>query len=87
MGVLFDIANTFLGTFSGPMLGIFWLAMFSKRTNSFSVIVGGIVGMVVLGCVILLRSLYGKWYILDEALGGRVLSEAAVRLHPWLPGS
>lgn len=45
IGTLFYISGKLIGTFIGPMLAIFWLGMFAKRSNSFSVILGSIVGV------------------------------------------
>lgn len=47
LGTLFEIGNKVIQTFTGPVLAIFWLGMFTKRANSLSAFLGGIVGTIV----------------------------------------
>ena len=44
MGNLFEIANKLINSFSGPLFGIFLLAMFSSSVTSSAALVGGIAG-------------------------------------------
>jgi SSS family transporter len=44
LGTLFEIANKVIQTFTGPVLAIFWLGMFTRRASGFSVFLGGVVG-------------------------------------------
>jgi len=46
LGVLMEIGNRVIQTFTGPLLGIFWLGMFSRRANSPGVFIGGLIGTV-----------------------------------------
>lgn len=47
IGTLLEIANKVVNAFSGPLFGIFLLAMFSPRSRSAGVLAAGIVGAVV----------------------------------------
>jgi SSS family solute:Na+ symporter len=47
LGTLFEIGNKVIQTFTGPVLAIFWLGMFTRRATSFSAFLGGMVGTVV----------------------------------------
>jgi SSS family transporter len=47
IGGLLEIANKLINSFTGPLLGIFLFAMFSRRATSRDVLVGGVVGSVV----------------------------------------
>ena len=44
IGTLLEIANKLINAFSGPLFGIYLLAMFSRRATSGSVLAGGLVG-------------------------------------------
>jgi solute:Na+ symporter, SSS family len=44
IGTLLEIANKLINAFSGPLFGIFIIAMFSRRASSVGVLAGGIVG-------------------------------------------
>lgn len=44
LGTLFEIANKVIQTFTGPVLAIFWLGMFTRRATSLSAFLGGLVG-------------------------------------------
>jgi SSS family transporter len=44
IGTLLEIANKLVNAFTGPLFGIFLLAMFSRRASSGAVMAGGIVG-------------------------------------------
>ena len=57
LGTIFEIANKLINSFTGPILGIFLLGMFTKRTNSTGAFVGGSVGTVVTLGVVYLSSL------------------------------
>ncbi len=46
IGTLLEIANKLVNAFSGPLFGIFLLAMFSYRASSRAVLVGGVVGAI-----------------------------------------
>ena len=46
IGTLLEIANKLVNAFSGPLFGIFLLAMFSPRARSEGVVAGGVVGAV-----------------------------------------
>jgi SSS family solute:Na+ symporter len=44
IGTLLEIANKLINAFSGPLFGIYVLAMFSRRASSASVLVGALTG-------------------------------------------
>jgi len=47
IGTLLEIANKLINAFSGPLFGIYLLAMFSRRATSAAVLTGGCVGTLV----------------------------------------
>ena len=47
LGIIMEIANKVIQGFTGPLLGIYWLGMFTLRANSRGVFLGGVVGTVV----------------------------------------
>jgi Na+/proline symporter len=47
LGIIMEISNKVVQTFTGPLLGIFWLGMFTRKANSFGAFLGGLVGSVV----------------------------------------
>jgi SSS family transporter len=44
IGTLLEIANKLINAFSGPLFGIYLLAMFSRRTTAMPALVAGIIG-------------------------------------------
>jgi Na+/proline symporter len=44
IGSLLEIANKLINAFSGPLFGIYLLAMFSRRATSMAALVAGVVG-------------------------------------------
>ncbi len=44
IGTLLEIANKLINAFSGPLFGIYLLAMFNRRATSASVLIGGLAG-------------------------------------------
>lgn len=64
LGSIFEIANKLVNGFTGPILGIFLLGMFTRRANERGVFIGGIAGT--------LASLYGIFWsspaLLNESL-------------------
>ena len=44
IGTLLEIANKLINAFSGPLFGIYLLAMFSRRATSEAVLAGGVAG-------------------------------------------
>jgi len=58
IGTLLEIANRLVNAFTGPLLGIFLLAMFSRRARSGGVLVAGLVG-----------SLVSYWVAYHSAIG------------------
>lgn len=44
LGTLLEISNKLINSFSGPILGIYFLGMFSRRATANGVLIGGIVG-------------------------------------------
>jgi SSS family transporter len=46
IGTLLEIANKLINAFTGPLLGIYLLAMFSRRSTSAAALVGGVAGAV-----------------------------------------
>jgi SSS family solute:Na+ symporter len=52
MGDIYEIANKLINGFIGPLFGIFVLAMFTRRTNTISVMAAGVVGSMVAGLTI-----------------------------------
>ena len=57
LGTIFEIANKLVNSFTGPMLGIFLLGMFTKRATALGAFVGGSVGTGVTLYVVYLSSL------------------------------
>jgi SSS family transporter len=47
LGIVLEIGNKVIQTFTGPILAIYLLGMFSRRARSYGVILGGAVGTVV----------------------------------------
>lgn len=47
MGTIFEISNKLINSFTGPLLGIFLLGMFTRRANEVGVFCGGFVGTAV----------------------------------------
>jgi SSS family transporter len=64
LGTVFEIANKLVNGFTGPILGIFLLGMFTRRANERGVFVGGIVGT--------LASLYGIFWSSPELLNDKL---------------
>ncbi len=46
LGTILEIANKVINSFTGPILGMFWLGLFTKRANSLAVFIGGILGTI-----------------------------------------
>jgi Na+/proline symporter len=44
LGTILEIANKVINGFTGAILGIFWLGMFTRRSTSLSVFIGGVLG-------------------------------------------
>ncbi|MBN2295160.1 MAG: sodium/solute symporter [Pirellulales bacterium] len=44
LGTIFEIANKLINSFTGPLLGVFLLGMFTRRANGPGVFLGGFVG-------------------------------------------
>jgi SSS family transporter len=61
LGTLFEIGNKVIQTFTGPMLAIFWLGMFTRRATSLSAFLGGLVGTLVGVYVAFFSSLSFLW--------------------------
>ena len=61
LGTLFEIGNKVIQTFTGPMLAIFWLGMFTQRATSFSAFSGGLIGTLVGLYVAFFSSLSFLW--------------------------
>ena len=57
LGTIFEIANKLINSFTGPMLGIFLLGMFTRRANGIGVFIGGFFGTAVTLYVVYLSSL------------------------------
>ncbi len=47
IGTIVEIGNKVIQTFTGPVLAIFWLGMFTQRANAGSVFAGGLAGTLV----------------------------------------
>ena len=47
LGIIMEIANKVIQSFTGPLLGIFWLGMFTLRANSGGAFLGGVAGTLV----------------------------------------
>ena len=47
LGTVFEIAHKLINGFTGPLLGVFLLGMFTRRANGAGVFVGGLLGTVV----------------------------------------
>jgi solute:Na+ symporter, SSS family len=65
-GELYQAANKILSAFFGPLLGIFWLGMFTRRTSSGGVIIGALIGMT----TSLFFSFFSEMPWLQRACGG-----------------
>lgn len=61
LGNLLEIANRLINSFSGPLFGIFLLAMFSSRTTSGPALAGGFAGALVSYYVAYLSNLSFLW--------------------------
>lgn len=61
LGSLFEIANKVIQTFTGPVLAIFWLGMFTHRATGVSAFLGGLIGTVVGVYVAFFSSLSFLW--------------------------
>jgi len=61
LGTLFEIGNKVIQTFTGPVLAIFWLGMFTRRATGFSAFAGGLVGTIVGVYVAFFSSLSFLW--------------------------
>ena len=61
LGTLFEIGNKVIQTFTGPVLAIFWLGMFTTRATSLSAFAGGLVGTAVGVYVAFFSSLSFLW--------------------------
>ena len=61
MGTLFQIVASLLGMFMGPMLSIYWLGMFTRRANTVSTILGGVVGTLVAAYLAFFTNLSPMW--------------------------
>ena len=59
LGSLIEIANKLINSFTGPILGVFLLGMFTHRANARSVLIGGTVGVLVTLFVAFQEQLYG----------------------------
>ena len=60
-GTLFEIGNKVIQTFTGPVLAIFWLGMFTHRANGCSAFLAGVVGTIVGVYVAFFSSLSFIW--------------------------
>jgi SSS family transporter len=47
LGIIMEISNKVVQSFTGPLLGIFWLGMFTRKANSFGAFLGGLMGTIV----------------------------------------
>ncbi len=63
LGTIFEIANKLVNGFTGPLLGIFLLGMFTKRANTRGVFLGGLVGT----CVSLYAILWSSPALLNDS--------------------
>ena len=59
LGSLIEIANKLINSFTGPILGIFLLGMFTRRANARSVLIGGTTGVLVTLFVAFQAQIYG----------------------------
>ncbi|RKX32373.1 MAG: hypothetical protein DRP71_12110 [Verrucomicrobia bacterium] len=59
LGSLIEIANKLINSFTGPILGIFLLGMFTRRANAQSVLIGGTIGVLVTLFVAFQEQIYG----------------------------
>jgi len=57
LGTIFEIANKLINSFTGPMLGVFLLGMFTRRATAWGAFVGGFVGTGVTLYIVYLSSL------------------------------
>jgi SSS family transporter len=65
LGSLLEINNKLIGSFTGPMLGIYLLGMFSRRATAPGVLVGGVIGALVTMFVAFQPQIYqllNKWF-------------------------
>jgi SSS family transporter len=61
IGTLLEIANKLINAFSGPLFGIYVLAMFSRRATAWPALAGGLVGTVVAYLVAYQSSIGFMW--------------------------
>jgi len=57
MGDIFKIANKLINGFTGPLFGVFILALFTRRAHGTAVLVGGIVGTALTGLTVFAEKL------------------------------
>ncbi len=78
LGTLFEIGNKVIQTFTGPVLAIFWLGMFTRRATTFSAFAGGLVGTAV--------GVYVAFFSTLSFLWPAVFAFASAMAVGWLTG-
>ncbi len=59
---IFKLLAKVMGLFAGPLVGMFFLGILSRRTNNLGVIVGAIVGMIATGFVTIFTDISWGYY-------------------------
>lgn len=84
MGSLVETAVAIIGFFSGPLLGMFLLGMFTTRANSLGAILGAIAGFV--SAVLLWRDVSFIWYAVTGCVPTVVFGYALSVALSFVPG-
>jgi SSS family solute:Na+ symporter len=79
IGSLLEIANKLINSFSGPLFGIFLLAMFSRRATPLAALAGGLAGAVT-AYVVAYRSPIGFLWPSTFGLAATLLVGAGISL-------
>ncbi len=86
IGNLLEIANKLINSFTGPLFGIFLLAMFSKRATSNAALAGGVAGSVT-AYLVAYQSSIGFLWPSTFGLAATLLVGAAVSLASGRPSA
>ena len=79
IGGLLEIANKLINSFTGPLLGIFLFAMFSRRASSIDVLIGGVAGAIS-SYVVAYHSTFSFLWPSSFGLAATLLAGICVRL-------
>jgi sodium-coupled monocarboxylate transporter 8/12 len=82
MGSLLEAPIRISGIFGGPLLGVFFLGVLSRRVTGTAALCAGIVGSLTVGAMILFSSVSFMWYAVSGALLTFILGNVFSRLTP-----